>query len=191
MPLVRVAESVLVVVDTQPGFVDHPAMGDAERTTAAHTVERIAWLVRVAGLLGIPVVVTEEAPEREGETHARVKALVPEDARVIAKKTFALTGCADATAAIQATERRTVVLTGFETDVCVAQSAVGLVDAGHRVVVVADAAYTSREPDHRHGLARMRDAGVEIHSSKGVAFEWLEDVETADAILRRAGPLLR
>jgi hypothetical protein len=42
MPLVRSAESVLVVVDTQPGFVDHPAMGDAERTTAAHTVERIA-----------------------------------------------------------------------------------------------------------------------------------------------------
>jgi hypothetical protein len=68
---------------------------------------------------------------------------------------------------------------------------VGLVDAGHRVVVVADAAYTSREADHRHGLARMRDAGVEVHSSKGVAFEWFEDVETADAILRQAGPPLR
>src|SRR5947207_10708049 len=158
MPLVRSAESVLVVVDTQPGFVDHPAMGDAERTTAAHTVERIAWLVRVAGLVGVPIVVTEEAPEREGETHARVKAVAPEGARAIAKKTFALTGCRDAMAAIEATERRTVVLTGFETDVCVAQSAVGLADAGYRVVVAAAAAYTSREIDHRHGLARMRYA---------------------------------
>jgi nicotinamidase-related amidase len=191
MPLVRSAESVLVVVDTQPGFVDRAAMGDAERTTAAHTVERIAWLVRVAALLAVPVVVTEEAPEREGQTHGRVRAMMPEGARVIAKKTFALTGCRDAMAAIEATGRRTVVLTGFETDVCVAQSAVGLVDAGRRVVVVADAAYTSREADHRDGLARMRDAGVEVHSSKGVAFEWFEDVETADAILRQAGPPLR
>jgi nicotinamidase-related amidase len=52
MPLVGRAESVLVVVDTQPGFVDHEAMGEMERTIASATVERIAWLARIADLLG-------------------------------------------------------------------------------------------------------------------------------------------
>ena len=37
------------------------------------------------------------------------------------------------------TGRGTVVLTGLETDVCVAHSALGLLDSGHRVVVVEDA----------------------------------------------------
>ena len=187
MPLVRRAESVLVVVDTQPGFVEHPAMGEAERTVAAHTVERIAWLARLAALLEVPALATEEAPEREGATHARVKACLPAGAPVVPKRTFALTGSREAVAALEGTGRQTVVLTGFETDVCVAQSAITLADAGYRVVVPADAAYSQREGDHRAGLARMEAAGVEIHSAKSVSFDWLEDVDTADAVLARAG----
>lgn len=186
MPLVRRADSVLVVVDTQPGFVAHPAMSDDDRTAAAHTVERIAWLARVAALLDVPALATEEAPEREGKTHPRVKACLPEGAPVVPKSTFALTGCPAALMALEATGRRTVVLTGFETDVCVAQSAVTLADDGYRVVVPVDAAYTQRAADHGHGLARMEAAGVELHSAKSVTFDWLEDVETADALLHRA-----
>jgi nicotinamidase-related amidase len=128
MPLVSRADSVLAVVDTQPGFVEHPAMGAAERTEAARTVERIAWLARLAAWLDVPALA----------------------------------------------------------DVCVAQSAVALIDAGYRVVVPADATYTAREDDHRRGLARMSAAGVEIHLSKSVTYEWLEDVDTAAAILERA-----
>ena len=158
MPLVRRADSVLVVVDTQPGFVAHPAMSDDDRTAAAHTVERIAWLARVAALLDVPALATEEAPEREGKTHPRVKACLPEGAPVVPKATFALTGCPAALMALEATGRRTVVLTGFETDVCVAQSAVMLADDGYRVVVPVDAAYTQRAADHGHGLARMEAA---------------------------------
>jgi nicotinamidase-related amidase len=186
MPLVRRADSVLAVVDTQPGFVDHPAMGAAERTEAARTVERIAWLARLAVSLDVPALATEEEPQREGHTHARVKACLPPDAPVVPKKTFAFTGCDEALATLRATERRIVVLTGFETDVCVAQSAVALIDAGYRVVVPADATYTAREVDHHRGIARMSAAGVEIHSSKSVTYEWLEDVDTAAAILERA-----
>src|SRR5689334_6373611 len=156
MPLVRAADSLLVIVDTQPGFVEHPAMRETERLAAAHTVERIAWLARVAGLLAVPIVVTEEAPDDEGETHARVKAFLPASASPIRKKSFALTGCREAIAAVRAAERGSVVVTGFETDVCVAQSAVGLKDAGYRVIVPADATYSARENDHRSGIARMR-----------------------------------
>jgi hypothetical protein len=105
---------------------------------------------------------------------------------VIEKKTFALTGCPAALSGVQASERPTVVLTGFETDVCVAQSAVGLIDAGYRVIVPADATYSAREDDHRHGIARMRDGGAEIHSSKSVTFDWLEDIDTANEIIHRA-----
>lgn len=79
-----------------------------------------------------------------------------------------------------------MVLTAFETDTCVAQSAVGLLDAGYRVVVPADATYSARAEEHHRGIARMSAAAVEIHSSKSVTFEWLEDVDTAMEIGGRA-----
>ena len=35
-------------------------------------------------------------------------------------------------------------------------------------------------------VAALEAAGVELHSAKSVTFDWLEDVETADALLPRA-----
>ncbi len=60
---------------------------------------------------------------------------------------------------MRATERGTAVLVGFETDVYVYQSAVGLLDAGFRVIAVEDAISSPGEM-HERGLFRLRDAGV-------------------------------
>jgi nicotinamidase-related amidase len=176
MPLIDRAESVLVVVDTQPGFF---ADDEPERGAAAATVERATWLATVARLLGIPAVVTEEAPDREGHTEPRLLERLGPDAPVLTKPAFGLAECADVVAAIRATQRPTTVLMGFETDVCVSQSAIGLVDLGFRVVVVADASYTQTAAQHEFGLQRMTQAGVELVHCKGVAFEWMRTVEQA------------
>jgi nicotinamidase-related amidase len=176
MPLIDRAESVLVVVDTQPGFF---AEDEPERGAAAATVERAIWLATVARLLGIPAVVTEEAPDREGRTEPRLLERLGPDAPVLTKPAFGLAECADVVAAIRATRRPTTVLMGFETDVCVSQSAIGLVDLGFRVVVVADASYTQTAAQHEFGLQRMTQAGVELVHCKGVAFEWMRTVEQA------------
>jgi nicotinamidase-related amidase len=74
--------------------------------------------------------------------------------------------------------RGTAVLCGLETDVCVAQSALGLDDRGFRVVVVEDAV-ASTGASHEQGLARMRDAGLELVGLKGLAYEWIRTVERA------------
>ena len=91
-----------------------------------------------------------------------------------------------AAAAIRDSGRRTAVVGGFETDTCVAQSAIQLHDLGFRVVVPEDAAYTTGDLEHRRGLDQMLRAGVEILHCKGVAFEWLRTVEDATRTLRAA-----
>ena len=58
------------------------------------------------------------------------------------KPTFGLAGTPEILEAVLATERRTAVLVGAETDVCVYQSAVGLLDAGLRVIAVEDAIFS-------------------------------------------------
>jgi len=176
MPLLDRHDCVLVVVDAQPGFL--PAGG------ADECVARIGWLVAVAGVLAIPVVVTEEEPERNGATDPRVGAA----ATAFRKPTFGLAATPEILAAVEATGRRTAVLVGAETDVCVAQSAIGLHDAGFSCVVVDDATFSPGEM-HERGLARIAAEGIGRNHAKGVTYEWLRTVDDAHAVLR--DPALR
>jgi nicotinamidase-related amidase len=179
VPLVRREDSVLVVVDAQPGFFAYEALSEDDAARAADAVTRIAWMAGLAALLDIPAVVVEEGPQRNGHTDPGILARVPSGTPTIEKPTFGLTGCEEALAALRATGRGTAVLVGFETDVCVAQSAIGLVELGLRAVVPEDAVYTNSAVEHERGLARMTGAGVERNHCKGLTFEWLHTVDRA------------
>jgi nicotinamidase-related amidase len=177
MPLIDRAASVLVVVDAQPGF---SGSNEESAAPAARSRDVAAWLTGVATALGVPVVVTEEDPATNGPTDAGILARLPDRTPVLTKSTF---GIADEPAilrAVESTGRRTVVIAGAETDVCVAQSAIGLQDLGFRVVVVSDATF-SPSPMHENGLAHLRDAGVEVRHAKGVYYEWVRSLDAARA----------
>ena len=179
MPLVRREASVLVVVDAQPGFFAYDALGEGDAIRASKVVARITWMAGMATLLDIPAVVVEEGPLRNGHTDPGILERLPGDTPTIVKPTFGLAAHADAVDAIRATGRGTVVLVGFETDVCVAQSAVGLLELGFRAVVPEDATYTNSALEHERGLLRMAGAGVERNHCKGLTFEWLHSVDRA------------
>lgn len=168
-------DCVLAVVDAQDGF-----LGKLADDEAAAIVDRIRWLCRLAAWLGVPVVVTEEEPEKNGETAPPiVAALAPGTTRHV-KPVFDLSACPPVLADVTRHGRATVVLCGLETDVCVAQSALGLLDAGRRVVAVEDAV-GSPGAAHAQGLARMSRAGVELVGVKGLGYDWLGTVERATA----------
>jgi nicotinamidase-related amidase len=173
MPLLERDDSVLVVVDAQPGFL--PAEAD-------RAAERMAWLVALAARLAVPVVVTEEEPGRNGPTDPRLAVRLPAGAPVFTKPTFGLAGTPEILAAVRATGRSTVVLVGCETDVCVAQSAIGLQGWGLSCVVVDDATFSPGEM-HERGLARLAAEGVARNHAKGVTYEWLRTVDDARAVL--------
>ena len=80
--------------------------------------------------------------------------------------------CPEIMAAVRSTGRRTALLAGFETDVCVTHSAVGLGEAGYRVVIVEDAVY-SPFGAHLPGIARLRDLGFELMRCKSVYYDWI------------------
>jgi len=165
-------DSVLVVVDAQPGFL---------AAEAEPAVERMAWLVALAARLGVPVVVTEEEPERNGATDERVGARLPARTPVLTKPTFGLARTPEILDAVRATGRGTAVVVGCETDVCVAQSAIGLSEEGFACVVVEDATFSPGEM-HERGLARVAAEGVARNHAKGVTYEWLRTVDEAHAV---------
>ena len=172
MPLVRREDSVFVVVDAQPGFF-------APEDEPAKVVARIAWMAGLATLLDVPAVVVEEGPQRNGPTDPSVLERLPSGTPVIEKPTFGLAAHEAAVDAIRTTGRGTAVIVGFETDVCVAQSAIGLLQFGFRAVVLEDAVYTSSAREHERGLTRLSGTGVERNHCKGLTFEWLHTVDRA------------
>jgi nicotinamidase-related amidase len=169
MPLLDPTQCVLLVIDAQPGFLD-----DAARDA----LDRARWLTTLAAKLGVPIVVTEEDATRNGPTDAELVKRLPAGTPVLDKPTFGVTGSPHIMEAISATGRRTAVLVGFETDVCIAQSAVGLVEQGFRAIVVEDAT-SSPGPMHERGLARARRDGAERDHAKGIAYEWVRSVQAS------------
>jgi nicotinamidase-related amidase len=186
MPLVDHADSVLVIVDTQPGFVDYDGMPETTREASARTVERIAWLAGFAGMLDVPVVAVEEDPAMNGPTHERVAERLPAGTPVEQKDAFSLSACPAAAEAIRATGRQTLVVVGYETDVCVAQSAIELHDLGYRVVAPADLSCSGSADEHARGMERMLHAGIEPNSFKGLVFEWMRTISRAEELWSRA-----
>lgn len=171
--LIERERSGLVIIDVQQHFLDKLPLD-----RRAPLVERVAWLMRVARLLEIPVIATAEDQERVGPLVPELAGLLPPDAPpVFDKQVFGLWGQEDVRAAIEATGRSCFVLAGLESDVCVAQSALGLRAAGYRVAVVEDAC-ASPPPNHEYGLRRLRDAGVVVTSVKTMFFEWTRDLRT-------------
>jgi nicotinamidase-related amidase len=169
-------DSLLLVVDMQAGFF--AGHGDSSRTDLGEVVARAAWLVGVAVALDVPVIVTEEDPGRNGPTDGAVLARAGPATPVFVKHVFGIAGQPDILAAVEASGRRTAILAGAETDVCVAQSALGLLARGFRVGVVTDATFSPGDM-HAFGLRRMRDAGVLQLHAKGVYYEWVRTLAEA------------
>ena len=117
-----------------------------------------------------------------------VQEALPAGTQVHSKDFFGLAGNPEILAAVAATGRRTAVCVGMETDVCVAQTALGLAEKGYRVVALKDAVATT-EADEEIGLSRMREAGVVVTSVKALYFEWLRSVSHC-ARLRNKAPEL-
>jgi nicotinamidase-related amidase len=187
MPLIERADSILVVVDAQPGF---SGTSEEAAAAAASSREAAAWLAGVAAALGIPIVVTEEDATANGPTDPAIRDRLPTGTPVFAKAVFGLAGVPEILAAVESSGRRTAVIVGAETDVCVAQSAIGLRDRGFRVVVVTDATF-SPGGMHDLGLRRIRDAGCELHHAKGVYYEWVRTLDGARAFTAEHPELAR
>lgn len=167
-------DSVLVIIDVQADFLDR-----VENETKAGVLERIAFLAGSARFCDIPIIASVESPDDWGGLHPGLLEAVG-DAPVLRKVVFGLADDPLVGPAVRATERRTAVLVGLETDVCVAQSALGLLDEGYRVVVVEDAV-GSPGTAHAAGLDRMRRAGVIPVVAKQLHYEWMRTVERARA----------
>jgi nicotinamidase-related amidase len=166
--------SFLVIIDVQERL-----LAVMPETAQAVIVKNAAVLLKAAKSLDIPTAITEQYPKGLGPTEASLLAIVSE-IPTIEKTCFS---CADNDgfmANLRTSHRRSVILVGMETHICVVQTALALQGQGYQVFVVEDAV-CSRTQDNKHNaMQRMRQAGVIITNTESVLFEWLVDAKHAE-----------
>ena len=161
-----VKTALLMVIDIQGNLALR--MADKEPVFA-----HVAALIKAARLLDIPVVVTEQAPEKLGPTIPEIAGLLP-DAERIPKKTFSCWKEPAFRQRLKGRGRSQIVLTGIETHVCVIQTALDLLSEKYAVQVVADAVSSRKESDKIVAIERMRAKGVDITTTEMIITELLQ-----------------
>ena len=160
-------KTVLVVIDVQERLV--PAMPEDIYLRLRNTV---AMLVEVAGLLGIPVVTTEQYPKGIGHTVPELAAACNET--VIEKVSFGCCGEPTFLKALKNTGRTQVLITGMEAHVCVYQTVLGLLADGYYVHLLRDAICSRNKTDYLAGVANAGQAGAVVTTAETVMFQMLQ-----------------
>lgn len=127
-------------------------------------------------LLEVPVIWTEQNPQRLGPTIPEIASLLS-DLKPIPKMSFSCCGNEEFLKALKQAKRKHVLMAGIEAHICVYQTAIDLLDRGYEVHVVADG-ISSRTPENKAiALEKVKAAGAELTSTETVLFELLKTAE--------------
>lgn len=151
---VNPGSAALILIDAQPFFL-HLMYGPREPVLA-----RQEHLLLLADQFGIPCIATFEHPvERNGWLPERLERVFPAGGRRFVKHTFNLCREPAIRRAVVGLGVEQIIVAGAETDVCILQSVLGLIEMGYQVFFVEDCLFTA-EPNDGPALRRMERAGA-------------------------------
>jgi nicotinamidase-related amidase len=157
----------LIVVDIQGKLL--PPIWEKERL-----VRNSQMLIRVAGILKMPALITTQYSKGLGTTVPEIASLLPESTP-FDKLTFSCFGSDSFCSSLKRMpgQRTTLLLCGMEAHICVTQTALAALREGYVVHVASDAVSSRVEWNWRVGLERMRAAGAVISSTEMMIYELL------------------
>ena len=166
----RIERPGVVLIDAQPGFLELAA---GPRDAIAL---RLAKLLVMADCLGLPTLATFENPQERGWLSDACEAAWPAPGIRRVKRFYDCCGHPEIVAAIDALGRRQLLVAGAETDVCVLQSVLSLLDRGFQVFLLEDCLF-STEPHVGPAWRRMEAAGAVPCTLKTAYYELMRSVE--------------
>ncbi len=150
--------TVLVVIDVQGKLAS--IMHQSKEVQ-----HRIIKTIEVAKIFEIPILWTEQAPDKIGKTIPEIATPLQPQQPII-KQSFSCYGEPEFVRQLTAFYRRRVIIVGIETHVCVYQTVRDLLIHGYGVDLVVDAVGARDSFNHQVGVDRMRAHGANITSTE-------------------------
>lgn len=156
-------KTAIVIIDVQGKLAE--IMQDSDKL-----FKNIEILIKGAQLLDIPIIWTEQLPEKLGATTKRISALLANQ-KPIVKNEFSCVKNVEFLDLLEKKEYNHFLLCGIETHVCVYQTAKDLIDLGYEVELIADAVSSRTELNRNIGIERITSLGGKITSVEMLLFE--------------------
>ena len=170
---ITIDNSVLVLIDHQPWVAFAVKSIDA-----GLLVNNLAGLASSAKALHVPVILTTVGVEAGMLRDPPIRGLadvIPEVAPIDRVSTNAWD---DIREAVEATGRRTLLIAGIWTEVCLAQTAVSALAEGYRVFFVSDCSGGMSMEAHEDAKTRLVQAGATPINWVAIICEWTPDFTT-------------
>lgn len=153
----------LLVVDMQEPF--SKVIGNFDSI-----VSSIVLLAKVARLLGMPIIGTEQVPDKLGRTVQEIDMFLE---RKLEKRHFDVFEEEGIRDEILNLRRKKMILTGIETHICVLQTALSAASLGLEVHLVSDATGSSFPDDKEITILRLLQEGIYVTTAESVVYELL------------------
>jgi len=177
LPIIDPNDSAMLLIDHQSGLFQ--TINDMPMPKLrAHA----AALAKMATLCRLPVITTASVPQGpNGPLIPEIHQNAPHAKYVARKGEINAWDNPDFVAAVEATGRKTLIIAGTITSVCMAFPSIAAVAAGYKVFAVVDASGTYSKMAQEITLARMLQAGVVPMDTAAVASELQQTWNRPDA----------
>ncbi|MBW2107738.1 MAG: hydrolase [Deltaproteobacteria bacterium] len=166
--------TAILVIDPQEKLLPH--VFEPKRV-----VRNTVLLIRAAKIAGLPLIVTTQYQKGIGPIVPGIKRELSREL-VLDKVEF---GCFENPGFVDHMKTldrafHTLVVSGIETHICVAQTVLQAMERGYHVHVASDAVSSRTKWNRKVGLDRMRQAGAVISSTEMIIFELLRRSDCAE-----------
>lgn len=165
--MLNLSDSVLIVIDVQ-GKLARVVLESPSR------ISQIQKLVKGMMILEVPVILTNQVPEKLGPTIEEIATFLPGQEQV-SRTAFSVFREVRILNQLAELGRRQVILCGFETHICIHQSAIELKNEGFEVSVVVDATSSRHQVDLDMAIKDLITAGVKMTTVEMCLFELIKD----------------
>ncbi len=161
-------DCTLIVIDMQEKLCK--VMKNLEKTT-----KNIRLIIEAANEFGVPMIYTEQYPKGLGETIEPLKSkLASYGAKRFDKMSFSALKIEEIKNYLEELNRRTIVLTGIESHICVLSTAIDLKRSGYNVIVAADATTSREEEFYSTALDFYNGQSIAVLPTETIVFYWIE-----------------
>jgi nicotinamidase-related amidase len=141
-------------------------------------INNLAGLAASAKALDVPTILTTVGAQGGTHKDPPIKALADAVPDVTPIDRTSTNAWEDVRGAVQATGRRTLLIAGLWTEVCLAQTAISAIADGYRVFFVSDCSGGMSAEAHEDAKLRLVQAGATPINWMAVICEWTPDYTT-------------
>jgi nicotinamidase-related amidase len=126
--------------------------------------------------LDIPIILTEQNPDKLGPTLPEIKDLIP-DITAVSKISFSCCNEKGFMDTLNKAGKKQILISGIESHICIYQTTVALIEMGYEVHIVTDAV-SSRDPKNKElALKKMERMGAVMTCVEMTLFELMKTAE--------------